>query len=67
MGSEIVTTAVEAIKGFASGVAETTVDVFNSVCVNPEGGLSNLAIWGIVLGVLGLGCGIVRAFTRKVG
>ena len=67
MGTEIVTTAVDALKGFASGVAETTVNVFEKVCMNAEGGLSNLAIWGIVMAVFGLGVGLTRVFTRKVG
>ena len=67
MGESIVSTVVEAIKGVASGVASTVVDVFNAVCVNSEGGISNLAIWGLVIGSLGIGFGIVRMFTRKVG
>lgn len=67
MGSEIVSTFVEAVKGIASGIAGTFVDVFNAVAVNSEGGLSNLAIWGLVLGAVGLGTFVVRKFTSKVG
>lgn len=67
MGSEIVSTFVEAVKGIASGIAGTFVDVFNAVAVNPEGGLSNLAVWGLVLGAVGLGTFCVRKFTSKVG
>ncbi len=67
MGSEIVSTFVEAVKGIASGIAGTFVDVFNAVAVNPEGGLSNLAVWGLVLGAVGLGTFAVRKFTSKVG
>ena len=67
MGSEIVTTFTDAVKGFASGVAGAIVDTFNAVCVNTEGGLSNLAIWGLVLGAVGIGVGLVRKFTAKVG
>lgn len=67
MGESIVTTVVDALKGFGSGFAETVVDVFTKVCVNAEGGLSNLAIWGLVIGTLGIGVGITRMFTRKIG
>ncbi len=67
MGTSIVSTIVTAVKDFATGVAGTVVDVFNAVCVNSEGGLSNLAIWGLVLGAVGLGYAIIRKFTSKVG
>lgn len=67
MGESIVSTVVEAVKGIATGVAGTIVDVFNAVCINSEGGISNLAIWGLVVGSLGVGFGLVRLFTRKVG
>ena len=67
MGSEIVTTFVEAVKGIAGGFASTIVDTFNAVAVNSEGGLSNLAIWGLVLGAVGLGTFVVKKFTGKVG
>ena len=67
MGTSIVSTIVTAVKDFATGVAGTVVDVFNAVCVNPEGGLSNLATWGLVLGAVGLGYALIRKFTSKVG
>ena len=67
MGTSIVTTFTESISGLASGVATTVVDVFNAICVNPEGGISNLAIWGIVFGTMGLVVGLTKAFTRKAG
>ena len=67
MGAEIVSTFVEAVKGVAGGIAGTIVDTFNAVAVNSEGGLSNLAIWGLVLGAVGLGTFVVRKFTSKVG
>ena len=67
MGSEIVSTFVDAVKGIASGIAETFVDTFNAVCVNSEGGLSNLAIWGLVLGAVGVATFAVKKFTGKVG
>jgi hypothetical protein len=66
MGAEIVTTCVEAVKSFATGIADTAVTVFDKVLVNTEGGLSNLAIWGLVLGAIALGTAIVRKFTAKV-
>ena len=66
MGAEIVSTCVEAVKSFATGIADTAVTVFDKVLVNSEGGLSNLAIWGLVLGAIALGTAIVRKFTAKV-
>lgn len=67
MGGEIVSTFTEALGGLGTGIANTAVDVFNAVVVNTEGGLSNLAIFGIVMGCIGLGTFLVRKFTAKVG
>lgn len=67
MGSTIVTTFVDAIKGFATGVSETVIEVFNKIFVTTEGGLSNLAVWGLVMGAISLGFALVRIFTRKAG
>ena len=67
MGTEIVSTFVESIKGVSTGIADTIVDVFSSICMTPEGGLSNLAIWGLVFGAIGVGLALVRLFTRKIG
>ena len=66
MGTSIVSTITGAITEFATGVAGTVVEVFNAVCVNEAGGLSNLAIWGLVLGGIALATAIVRKFTAKV-
>ena len=66
MGTEIVSTCVDAVKDFATGIADTAVTVFDKVLVNAEGGLSNLAIWGLVLGGIALATAIVRKFTSKV-
>ena len=67
IGSQIVSTVVETAKGLASGLSSTVVETFNAVFVNAEGGLSNLAIWGLVMGAVGLGYGLIRMFTRKAG
>ena len=67
MGVSIVSTFTEAISGVATGIANTVVDVFNTVCVTTEGGISNIAIWGLVFGAIALATGIVRKFTSKVG
>ena len=67
MGAEIVSTIVTAVQSFATGVAGTVVDVFNAVFVGAEGGLSNLAIWGLVMGAVGLGYAFIRKFTCKAG
>ena len=67
MGASIVSTFTEAIAGVATGIATTVVDVFNAVCVAEGGGISNIAIWGLVFGGIALATGIVRKFTSKVG
>lgn len=67
IGTSIVSTVVNAIKDFATGVSGTAVDVFNKVFVNSDGGLSNFAIWGLVIGALGIGFSLIRMFTRKAG
>lgn len=67
IGSQIVGTFVEAISGVVSGVTSAVTEGFNNLIVNANGNISNLAIWGLVFGGIGLVVGIVRHFTRKVG
>ena len=67
MGTEIISTVVDSIKGIASGLASTAVDTFNAIFVGAEGGLSNLAVWGLVMGSVGLGFALLRKFTSKAG
>lgn len=66
MGSSIVTTFTEAFTGITSGIASGVVDTFNAVFMDGEG-LSNIAIWGIVMGAVALGIGLIRKFTSKAG
>lgn len=63
----IVSTFVDAIQGVAIGIASTVTDVFNSIVVTEAGVLSNLAIWGLTFGAIGLVVGICKLFTRKAG
>ena len=65
IGTSIISTVVDAISTFATSVAGTAVDVFNKVFVGTEGGLSNIAIWGLVMGAIGLGFALIKGFTRK--
>ena len=67
LGGSIVKTVTDAIAGLATNIAGTVVDVFNKVFVNADGGISNIAIWGLVVGAVGISFGIVRMFTRKAG
>lgn len=67
MGAEIITTFTEALSSLASGVASTVVTTFDAVMTNSEGGLSNLAIYGIVFLAVSLGIGLVRKFSAKAG
>ena len=64
---QIVQTFTTALSDFVSGFGSTVVDLFDTVFTNGEGGLSNLAIYGITFGAIGLVLGLVRAFTRKAG
>lgn len=64
---EIVSTFVTAVGDFCAGLGTAVVDTFEAVCLNSEGGLSNLAIWGITFGAISLAVGVVRMFTRKAG
>ena len=67
MGAEIVTTVTTAISNFATGVASTVVSVFDTVFTSSDGKLSNLAIWGLVMGAIGLGYALIRKFSNKAG
>lgn len=66
MGSDIVTTITTASSDFATGFGNAVVNTFNTILTNGEGGLSNLAIWGLVFGGVGLIIGLSKLFTRKV-
>lgn len=65
MGTSIVSTFVESFTALMSGLGTAIVNTFNTVFVAEGGGLSNLAIWGIVFGGVGLGIALVRGLTRK--
>lgn len=67
IGKSIVDTFVEGMSSIASGAADTVKTVFNTLVVTENGGLSNLAIWGLVFGGIALALGFVRMFTRKLG
>lgn len=67
MGASIVSTFVDSFTSLMSGLGTAIVDTFNTVFVAEGGGLSNLAIWGIVFGGVGLGIALVRGLTRKAG
>ena len=65
MGSEIITTFVEALSSLASGLASTVVATFDAVMMTSDGKLSNLAIYGIVFLAVSLGIGLVKKFSSK--
>jgi hypothetical protein len=67
MGASIVETFTTAFTGITSGLSSGIVDTFNTIVTNSEGGLSNLATWGLVFGGVALGIGILKGFMRKVG
>lgn len=67
LGTNIVSTFVDAVTGIASGLSDAVVSVFNKLVVTENGALSNLAIWGLVFGGIALAIGVIRIFTRKIG
>ena len=68
LGTQIVTTFVEAFTELTSGLGSGIVETFDTLLLNAEGsGLSNIAIWGLVFGGVSLGLGIIGRFIRKAG
>lgn len=67
MGAEIVQTITGAATNFASGFGSAVVNTFDTILINGDGGLSNLAIWGLVFGGVALIVGLSKMFTRKAG
>lgn len=63
----IVETFTDAFTSMTTGLGTGITDLFNNVFVTKDGGLSNLAIWGITFGAIGLVLGLVKLFTRKAG
>lgn len=67
LGGSIVTTVVNAIKSFLSGVGDTIVSLFDGIVVTDAGGLTNFATWALVFLGVGLASGVIAAVLRKVG
>ena len=67
LGGSIVTTVVEAIKAFLSGVGNSIVTLFDGIVVGSNGGLTNFATWALVFLGVGLASGVIAAVLRKVG
>ena len=67
LGSSIVTTVVDAIKSFLSGVGNSIVTLFDGIVVSANGGLTNFATWALVFLGVGLASGVIAAVLRKVG
>lgn len=67
LGTSIVSTFVDSMKGIAAGAASTIKSTFDALVVTENGGLSNLAIWGLVFGGIAIALGVVRLFTHKLG
>lgn len=69
--SDFITSATTAVTGsfsaFLSGVASAVVDTFDAIFVTSEGGLTNLAAWGLMFLAIGFGSRFLRKFTNKAG
>ena len=64
---DIVSTFTTAFTEMCSGIGSGVVNLFNDVFLTTDGKLSNIAVWGITFGAIGLTLGLVRLFTRKAG
>mgnify|MGYP000009473235 CR=1 FL=1 len=62
----IVTTIVEAIAAFFTGVGSAIVDFFNGIVLTPEGGLTTFATWTLVFMGVSFACTFIWALLRKV-
>ena len=67
IGAQIASVFTGAFTGITSGLSSGLVEAFDTVIVNPEGGLTNLAIWGIVFGGIAFGTWLVKKLMHKVG
>lgn len=67
LAPSIVSTIVDAIKSFLSGVGNTIVDLFDGIVVDSTGALTNFATWALVFLGVGLASGVIAAVLRKVG
>lgn len=67
MGASIVTTVVDAIGAFLTGVGGNIVDVFDQIVVTESGQLTNFAVWALVFLGVGLAGGVIGSILRKVG
>lgn len=67
MGANIVSTVVDAIGAFLTGVGGNIVEVFDQIVVTESGELTNFAVWALVFLGVGLAGGVIGAILRKVG
>ena len=63
----IVTTIVEAIAAFFTGVGSAIVDFFEGIVLTSEGGLTTFATWTLVFMGVSFACTFIWALLRKVG
>jgi len=65
MVAEIVGVFLDAIEAMFQGVADTIVELFNTLVYVPEVGLTGIAIWSLVFGGIALALGFINKFTLK--
>ena len=69
MGTSIVTTIIDSLTSFVSGIGGAFVEAFNTLFMTSEGGtLNSLGITILVFGGMALGYGVIRyimGFFRK--
>ena len=63
----IVTTMIEAITGFFTGIGSAIVEFFDGVVLTAEGGLTTFATWTLVFMGVSFACTFIWALLRKVG
>lgn len=67
MGANIIETFVSGFSGLGGGLATAAVEIFDTMFVSAEGGLTNLATWGLIFGGASLIIGLVAWAKKKAG
>ncbi len=62
-----VSTVVDSFGSLLTGIASTIGNTFDALFVSADGGISNIAAWGLMFLGVGLGAKMLRKFTDKAG
>ena len=65
ISGSLVDVFTDAFSELGTGIAGGVVDMFDTVFVSSTGGLSNIAIWGVLMAATGLIIGLVNWLKNK--